>query len=66
MQVERLSVIMIALGWSAAELGRRLSTSERSVRRWLSGNAPIPDRVGEWLEAMVQHMQSGPPPPERN
>jgi transcriptional regulator with XRE-family HTH domain len=61
----RLSAILTTLGWSSAELGRRLNIGERSVRRWLSGQQEIPDRVGDWLEAVVQAMQTAPPPPER-
>jgi len=65
MPPERLSVILTTLGWSAAEVGRRLNIGERSVRRWLSGDMEIPDRIADWLEALMKHMRSAPPPPGR-
>jgi len=61
----RLFEVLAELGWSSGELGRRLQIAERSVRRWLSGQQDIPDRVGDWLEALMKHMQAGPPPPGR-
>jgi hypothetical protein len=65
MPPERLSVILTTLGWSAAEVGRRLNIGERSVRRWLSGDMEIPDRIADWLEELMKHLRSAPPPPGR-
>lgn len=29
-------------GWSGVEFSRRIDTNDRTVRRWLSGDQPIP------------------------
>ena len=65
MTPDRLSEVLSELGWQTGELAKRLWISERTVRRWLSGQAEVPDRIAYWLEAVVRVMQSAPPPPGR-
>jgi hypothetical protein len=61
---ERLRECLGILGWTHAELARRLSLPrERTVREWVGGVRPIPVRIGEWIEDMVRLMESGPEPP---
>jgi hypothetical protein len=60
----RLRECLEIIGWSVAELSRRLDgVSERNLNRMLSGSATIPDTIADWLEAIVRHMQAAPPPP---
>jgi hypothetical protein len=66
MTAERMRECMAALGWETGELSRRLGGMRpRSVREMLRGSREIPEPVGDWLEAMVRHMQEAPPPPQR-
>jgi AraC-like DNA-binding protein len=62
---DRMKECLGSIGWSLAELGRRLHASERNLRRMFNGSAPIPAAIADWLEAMVTHMRAAPPPPER-
>jgi hypothetical protein len=65
MTADRLTECLRILGWENAELARRLSmTRPRTVRDWVNGNREIPDRIAEWIEAFVQHVQQGPEPPK--
>jgi DNA-binding transcriptional regulator YiaG len=63
MSPSRLADVLATLGWSAAELARRLNVSERTVRRWGRGDQPIPPQIDQWLEQMATYMQGAPPPP---
>jgi hypothetical protein len=36
-------------GWQTA-LSRALGTSSRTVRRWASGQTPVPEEIMQWLE----------------
>lgn len=39
-------------GWSAVEFPRKIDTNDRTVRRWLSGDQPIPYAV--WCVLCVE------------
>ena len=45
----RLSTLLTDSGLPAAELARVLGRDPRTVRRWMSGEMPIPEAVGEML-----------------
>ena len=51
------------IGWTATELARRLGVSDRSVRRYLSGERQIPDNLADWLRQVATALQSVPPVP---
>ncbi|MDR3443291.1 MAG: transcriptional regulator [Legionella sp.] len=42
---EEIKVALSMAGWSGVELSRRIDTNDRTVRRWLSGDQPIPYAV---------------------
>lgn len=39
---EEIKAALAIAGWSGVELSRRIDTNDRTVRRWLSGDQPIP------------------------
>ena len=52
--VELLRAAIAAAGGSARAFARRpLLRNERTVRRWLAGERPIPAEVREYLEEVV-------------
>jgi len=53
------------LGWTHAELARRLACDTNLPSRWASGRAPVPERLGEWLAERAQRLKESPPPPWR-
>ncbi len=40
-----IKAVMAITGWSGVEFSRKLDTSDRTIRRWLSGDQPIPYAV---------------------
>ena len=42
-----------ALGLSAAKLAAELGVDPRTIRRWLSGDQPVPELVAKWVEKML-------------
>ena len=50
----RLAALCDAVGFSRDRCGRFLlaGRSGRTVRRWLSGDEPIPEPVADWLELL--------------
>jgi hypothetical protein len=50
------------IGWSLRHVAERLACDERLVRRWASGEAPVPPLVGRWLADLARyHTRHGPP-----
>ncbi len=47
------------LGWSGAELARRIGTTDRTVSRWRTGKAEPPGSVTEYLNLAVFIDQKG-------
>jgi hypothetical protein len=63
MTAEEFNATLAATGWSAAELARRLSLgSDRAVRRWASGQNPVPPPVALWLRQVAAAITALPPP----
>jgi len=60
---ERFRECARLLGWSMQEIASRLGMNERQVRRWASGQYPVPDKVADWLERVVTAVAGVPPPP---
>ncbi len=40
--VEEIKAVLAMTGWSGVEFSRKIDTNDRTVRRWLSGDQPIP------------------------
>jgi transcriptional regulator with XRE-family HTH domain len=55
---DRLAVI----GWPAREVARRLRLSQSRVRRWASGEYPVPADVADWIETIAGAIESTPVP----
>jgi len=52
------------IGWTRAELARRLNVSEATVRGWAIGRrAPLPS-VFDWLQKIAHLIRSAPAFPE--
>jgi DNA-binding transcriptional regulator YiaG len=62
MTPERFRECLHALAMSDGQLVRTLDVDDRLVRRWKSGERDVPPDVERWIEALVQHWQSNPPP----
>ncbi len=43
------------LGLSAAKLAAELGVDPRTIRRWLSGDQPVPELVAKWVEKMLSN-----------
>lgn len=39
---QEIKAALAMAGWSGVEFSRRISVNDRTVRRWLSGELPIP------------------------
>jgi hypothetical protein len=52
------------LGWSPGQLGRYLGISERTMRRALRGDYPLPATVLDWLAYLTEPVAGHRPPPE--
>lgn len=74
MTPERFRACLTALAWSQRGLSSVLNCDDRRVRRWASGEEPIPSKIAAWLETLAQAHEALPPPrvwparhgPERN
>jgi transcriptional regulator with XRE-family HTH domain len=60
---DRLSLLLDEIGWSVNELSRRLNVRPQTIRRWVAGSAPIPDRISDWMEEAGRIVRTIPPPP---
>lgn len=48
--------------WSQRGLAAILRTDERQVRRWATGQYPVPEPIAAWLERVATMMAASPPP----
>ncbi len=63
MTAEEFNATLAAIGWSQNVLASRLGlSSDRAVRRWASGQNPIPPRIAAWLTKVVRTLEDVPPP----
>lgn len=51
-----------ALRWSQRGLADILNTHQTTVRRWATGQQPIPPNVQEWLEELSEEHRRQPHP----
>jgi len=60
----RLAEALRQIGWSQAELARRLGITDTTVRSWLSGRRTPPDEVIDWVKDRASRADTGPPLPK--
>lgn len=58
----RFRACLGALCWSQRGVASLLDRDERLVRRWASGDAPVPADVAVWLETLAKVHEANPPP----
>ena len=59
---QRLSEILKLMAWGPSALAAEVSVSERTVRRWLTGESPVPPRLHGWLEHHAAYRLAHPAP----
>jgi transcriptional regulator with XRE-family HTH domain len=64
MTPDRLDECRRILGWTNAELARRLDVREGSIRAWLSGRREIPPNLAHWIEERTRRALEGPQIPD--
>jgi plasmid maintenance system antidote protein VapI len=52
------------IGWSPAELARRLGVRDDSVRHWLNGRRAIPENLATWLVQVRDAQAQAPALPD--
>lgn len=62
MSPARFKACLTALHWTQRGLAAILEYDDRLIRRWASGDAPIPASVATWLETLTQAHEALPPP----
>lgn len=62
MTPDRFRDVLAELHWSQRGLADILARDERQVRRWASGQYPVPDDVAAWLEKLATFHAASPPP----
>jgi hypothetical protein len=61
----RLAEILDLLRWSAYALAAETRVNDRTVRRWLAGDYPIPETIEHWLERLAAAHADLPAPPAK-
>lgn len=65
MKGDRLEEIFNLAYWSTRTAADVMQVDSRVVRRWLSGDAPIPPPLEAWLEELEALLVRIPRPPPR-
>jgi transcriptional regulator with XRE-family HTH domain len=50
------------IGWGQRDVVRRVNMSQTHVRRWASGEYPVPEEVAVWLAKLAAAHADTPPP----
>lgn len=58
----RLRECLAMVRWSQRDLAAAIDYDDRLVRRWASGERPIPEHVAKWLERAAAWHTRNPPP----
>lgn len=58
----RFAECLALLRWSQRGLAVAIDYDDRLVRRWASGERPIPQAVSAWLERAAEWHEKNPPP----
>ncbi|ACL61773.1 hypothetical protein [Methylobacterium nodulans] len=62
MTPDRFRECLSLLRWSQRGLAEALECDDRLVRRWATGEVPIPCGLAAWLETLGQVHAAAPPP----
>ena len=62
MSPRRLLVCLAVIGWSGHELARRMGRPQTTVRRWTTGEAPVPPDVAACVETLAACHRAHPAP----
>lgn len=54
--------LLSRIGWSRAELARRLACSEAQASRWRGGLDEPPSAILDWLQAVAHAVEQYPAP----
>ena len=65
MAPRRLLVCLAVIGWSGHELARRTGRPQTTVRRWTTGETPMPADVAAWVETLAACHRAHPAPRAR-
>ena len=65
MTPERFRECLTALCWTQHGFAAVIDVNEREVRRWASGQNPIPLRIAIWLDKLARYHEAYPPPVSR-
>ena len=57
---DELRFLLLKIGWSNGDIGRRLGCSQVTVRRWIMGQAPVPDGIIAWLQPIADSIKPAP------
>lgn len=57
MMPEDMRIARLRLGWTQAELARRIGVSRRTIGRWEMGKTPLPLMLASYLEQSRQEMR---------
>lgn len=57
MMPEDMRIARLRLGWTQAELARRIGVSRRTIGRWEMGETPLPLMLASYLEQARQEMR---------
>src|SRR5689334_11122865 len=60
----QLQRLMARVGWSDAELARRLSVRPGTVRNWRTGRREVPPNLLDWLHMYAEAIDRLPPLPK--
>lgn len=58
----RFLACLAACQWSQRGFAGRIGYDDRLVRRWASGERPIPAEIAAWLERAAAWHAANPPP----
>ncbi len=58
----RLDKCLTVLRWSNTTAACTLNVSPRTIRAWLSGRDPVPEKIAVWLEKMARFHEDNPVP----
>lgn len=62
MTPKRFAVLLDTVGWSAAELARRVGYHAGTVKEWRRGTLTVPFVVAYWLEQVAGAVDALPAP----
>ena len=62
MTPDRMRECLALLHWTQRGLAEMLGLDERQVRRWATGQYPIPEAAAAWLDRMAAVIAADPPP----